>query len=265
MVSCLTVQQIPTYPFLLLHDLVSSPSLLHMRSVCCCCFLPDSSAISFALKMTLYVLNMAYKTLDYLTPKTFLSHLTPCSPLLSLSVSYTYFLYHSGYFKLSQQTAPKCQPLKSTKAHWLLTLWVQKVSAMAAGALIRIRKHGRLPAGSWHTLFCSHSIGRSQLRVHASLPRSRETPSQPVPRKTRWISTGAFPCCFPSHALEHAWPLFLEHLFLHLGGKLPFILQILTKLWNSFLTVSDILIIAPPETHLCIKSVTLQFDLCSSH
>lgn len=197
MVSCLTVQQIPTYPFLLLHDLVSSPSLLHMRSVCCCCFLPDSSAISFALKMTLHVLNMAYKTLDYLTPKTFLSHLTPCSPLLSLSVSYTYFLYHSGYFKLSQQTAPKCQPLKSTKAHWLLTLWVQKVSAMAAGALIRIRKHGRLPAGSWHTLFCSIPLAGASCVSTPPFPEAERHHPSLFPGRQGESALGPFPAAFP--------------------------------------------------------------------
>lgn len=70
----------------------------------------------FALRTASHVLNMAYKTLNYLTPKDLPVLPHSMLPLtVSLSATPTFFIIQDMI------TTPKCQPLKSTKAHWLLS------------------------------------------------------------------------------------------------------------------------------------------------
>lgn len=137
---------------------------------------------------------------------------------VSLSATPTFFIIQDAI------TTPKCQPLKSTKAHWLLSScgsrmyqqW-QEVHWSGEESMANYILAGASPE-EWHTLVCSQSVGKSGSCVHASLHGDRETQSSVLPGWQPQSAPGHCTCHVPSHAFEYTWSLFFEHLFLHFGG-----------------------------------------------
>lgn len=157
--------------------------------------------------------------------KTFLSHLTACSPLLFLSR--LHFLYHSGYGRLScsHEQLPNVSLLKAQKLIYCSYCVSSTISAMAGGTPIRRRKHGKLHIGSWE--FSWGMAYTCLLTFHWQVicfpPPSKEAEKynpNMLPGRQSESAPGHFTCCFPSHAFEYVWPLFL-HLFLRIRGVTP--------------------------------------------